>query len=94
MSGPGRKPPSEQLGPEEVWLSSSDAESLNGGRAFPRPGRVRGEYGGQRGMTLREWYAGMALREAMRWNQSRDGFDSAAHDAVCMADALLRRLGR
>jgi hypothetical protein len=45
-------------------------------------------------MTLREWYAGMALREAMRWNQSRDGFDSAAHDAVCMADALLRRLGR
>jgi hypothetical protein len=66
----------------------------NGGPAFPIPTLEREywdrEQGEPNGMTLRDWYAGMALQGSIEWNRLKgkesiheDGYDQP-QDQPCM----------
>lgn len=66
----------------------------NGGTAFPC-----GHEGGQKGMTLRDYFAAAALPQALEHIRSLRNFmikpgpfpyDEAAKGAYCVADAMLK----
>ena len=63
--------------------------------AFPRTGQGFGNPNyDEAGMTLRDWFAGQALPEAMRWafNNANDDFlpeEWASKIAFATADAML-----
>lgn len=72
----------------------------DGGPAFPRPmghnrephyqGRATNDP--QRGMSLRDWFAGQALTGMIAYAAAREGaflFDAIAEDAYILADAML-----
>lgn len=72
----------------------------DGGPAFPNPG-----YGGMRGMSLRQWYAGQALaglcanpggpfqaNSMQGWGMANCDEHTVAQTAVTLADALLAEL--
>lgn len=70
----------------------------DGGPAFPRPVSVKpdGEIWnyGQEGMTLREWFAGLAMQgmcSGKAWPADSD-MPEIARRAVAMADVLLAKL--
>ncbi len=71
----------------------------NGGYAFPMPEACTdlGSNPAQYGMTLRDWFAGMALQGMLAWpgdNQigsaiGNGTFDNVAGDAYSYADAMI-----
>ena len=77
---------------------SKNKTDRTGGPAFPQLKHLiqrEMEYGGKRldaetigGMTLRQWYAGMAVN-ALRASDYAD-YGDLAHDAVALADALIK----
>lgn len=68
---------------------------VDGGPAFPHEDYQTGDARGQRGMSLRDWFAGQALTVAFREIRDRHGgFNElaakwAAEDAYLAADAML-----
>lgn len=70
----------------------------DGGAAFPRAGADYGHGGNleQDGMTLRQWYAGLAMQGLLSANATYGGQTNArsslASDAVAHADALIAEL--
>lgn len=67
--------------------------------AFPRPLSSLGKEasGDQSGMTLREWYAGLALQGLLSGylaspEQYEVKWDQVGREAVCAADAMLKAL--
>lgn len=70
----------------------SDAPK-DGGRAFPLP-EARGPdgcgiYAAQYGMSLRDWFAGQALTGLSSGLEDGTHWAAIAHDAYCIADAML-----
>lgn len=72
------------------------AQDKDGGPAFPRAmgevnhGQGEGEYNGaQKGMTLRQWYAGMALQGMLAYGSGVCGNDAVVKAAFDYADAML-----
>ena len=70
----------------------------DGGPAFPRPYSKRKSalykpenYTSQAGMTLRQWYAGMALQGMLAKEETAGTFIQFAKDAFDHADAMLKQ---
>jgi hypothetical protein len=59
-------------------------------RAFPSTTSARGEEVQEQGMTLREWYAGLAMQGLLSSSRVLDS-DRTAELAFAQADAMLRR---
>ena len=58
-------------------------------QAFPRPTNEYGE--GQRGMTLRDWFAGRALAGCLAYSFNNPSWgDSLAEHCYGIADAMLK----
>ena len=71
-------------------------DKKTGGTAFPTIMRDADGYvsGRGHGMTLRDWFAGMALQGFLAGNPDADcGFEGYAHDAYKTADAMLKKRG-
>jgi hypothetical protein len=61
----------------------------DGGPAFPVSRETEGWY--ERGMTLRDWFAGQALMGMLAKQSNADGMhDSYASDAYRYADEMIR----
>ena len=68
------------------------SEIDSGGKAFPSHGTM-GDVTHE-GMTLRQWYAGMALNSLQedyfrRYGYDGDGYKLLANEAFLMADAMI-----
>lgn len=70
----------------------------NGGSAFPRPGVGFIDLNGndvwelpQDGMSLRDWFAGMALEGLLASRMDLKDFEHVACAAYMLADAMIKR---
>lgn len=65
----------------------------DGGPAFPVAPTLNPDgtvwYHGKDGMSLRDWFAGLALQGALACPASSGKFTDFASDAYCYADAML-----
>lgn len=64
--------------------------NFNGGPAFPGPTQREQRVDINEGMSLRDWFAGMAL--IARGNGSYNSWEAMAEDCCEIADAMLKRL--
>lgn len=70
---------------------SNELKIEDGGPAFPRTG-ADGHTSPQRGMSLRDWFAGQALAGlCQNWNENPMNTKSCADVAYDLADAMLER---
>lgn len=78
---------------------TEEAKIDDGGQAFPRPASTDTfndeNYAPQRGMTLRDWFAGQVLAQAyLQWIPGCTWFDAEsarmAQECYSIADAMLK----
>lgn len=69
------------------------AERDNGGAAFPYWQEYNGDVESSSGMSLRDWFAGMALQGRLTLKDGRTR-DEIVEDAYDDADAMLKERGR
>ena len=62
-------------------MSTTQQPINDGGRAFPSTNRL--------GMSLRDWFAGMAMQGPLLSDKIWTSYEFAAREAYAMADAMI-----
>jgi hypothetical protein len=70
-------------------MSTTQQQIDDGGTAFPHTHTSSLGVSWQTGMSLRDWFAGMALQGPLLSDKIWTSYEFAAHEAYAMADAMI-----